>query len=138
MCEEYNGWTNRETWLVGLWDFFDYAYIAEAIDNIIENPNTKTGRHDKSQWSRTGVLHFYIIQLADFMEVQHQEFVDEEIEKLSPYIRDFISVGKIDWLSIAEHYEDDIKDAIILYRRSNKDLARTYLKQSRSERYHTN
>ena len=112
MCEEYNGWTNRETWLVGLWDFFDYTYIAEAIDNIIENPNTKTGRHDKSQWSRSGMLGFYIHKLADFMEAQHQEFIDEEIEKLSPYVRDFISVDKIDWLSIAEHYEDDIKQAL--------------------------
>ena len=23
MCEKYNGWTNRETWLINLWDVFE-------------------------------------------------------------------------------------------------------------------
>ena len=23
MCEKYNGWTNRETWLINLWNVFE-------------------------------------------------------------------------------------------------------------------
>ena len=105
----YNGWTNRETWLVGLWDFFEYEDIEEAIDNIIEN-NPPTGIQDKPE--RDDWVGAYIRELADFMEAQHREFIDEEIEKLNPYVRDFISVDQIDWWSIAEHYEDDIRQAL--------------------------
>ena len=36
MCEEYNGWTNRETWAVALWLDNDQGLHEMATDRVAE------------------------------------------------------------------------------------------------------
>lgn len=63
----YNGWTNRETWLVNVW------FNPECAGDVL--------------WA--------------------QEQVEEEYEKLPPFMRDFINLDAINWLELQEHFEDE-------------------------------
>lgn len=75
----YNGWANRETWLVNCWlgdYFYDLAY------------------EDK---------HSDITTLADIIEDHVWTLLDESIESGSMW-RDFIDLGCVDWYELAERY----------------------------------
>ena len=107
MCEQYNGWTNRETWLVGVHDFFDYEMIQEVITDMVTKPPQGYG-----QSSLGGPVRAYMLQLADWMCDYHFDYIEEATWNLNPYVRDFIAYQKINWLEIAEHYDNEIKDAL--------------------------
>jgi hypothetical protein len=36
MCEKYNGWTNRETWLANVWGFAEYD--TDELEAYRDNP----------------------------------------------------------------------------------------------------
>lgn len=83
MTEKYNGWANRETWLVNLHYGDDFSeYIREELE---ENRNE-----------------------YDAYEVgeKFKEFVfaiiDEELEKLSLFLRDMMDLEAIDWEELGE------------------------------------
>ena len=84
MKETYNGWSNRETWLVNLYfgDAFE-EYIREEIE---ENEN---------KWDAYNIGKAY------------EEFVlssiEEELENLSPFLSDFIDLSKIEWYELGEN-----------------------------------
>ena len=73
---DYNGWANRETWLVNLW-------FGDMFSEDIEAGET---------WSAEA--------LRDYIE----EYVYEQIETCS-FIADMIDLGCIDWQSLEEHYK---------------------------------
>ena len=100
----YNGWTNRETWLVGVWDFFDHEQIMEVIANIVNEPE-KFLLPKLPAFSVTAGL-------AKWMEEYHDEFVEEETQNLNPYIKDHLSFNKINWTEIARHYDQEIMEAL--------------------------
>jgi hypothetical protein len=85
----YNGWANKETWLVNIW-YMDSMpdYFADVEQYHVE-PN----------------------ELEEAVT-----YVAEECEALSSLtaglLSDFISTcwGKVDWHSLAEHLNDDLKD----------------------------
>ena len=80
----YNGWKNRETWLVNLYfgDAFE-EYIREEIE---ENEN---------KWDAYNIGKAY------------EEFVlssiEEELENLSTFLSDFIDLSKIEWYELGEN-----------------------------------
>ena len=75
--EKYNGWTNRETWLINLhWD--------ETIEAVFD-------------------LGCDIATLADCIEEFVWERLDEELTTNSIF-RDFIDLGVVNWRELAEHY----------------------------------
>lgn len=68
----YNGWTNRETWLVKVWF----------------NPETKSD--------------------IDFA----RESIEQDVNNLPDYLKDFINVESIDWVQLYEHVQDEQDDEI--------------------------
>jgi hypothetical protein len=114
----YNGWTNKATWLVGVWNFFEYDYVKEHIQEAI----------DQGKWDDYGVnfpggiTRALTLHLADWMEEEHDEHVEASVEYLkwktpainSGYLLDHInnSIGRINWLEIAEHYVSEINEAL--------------------------
>jgi hypothetical protein len=110
--ERYNGWTNRETWLVGVWDFFDYDEVKQAIIDIVGRPlHSEADIAKISGWERAVTL-----ALAEWLEIQHEDTLHEvmDFDKLPGYLQDHLntSIGAINWLEIAEHYRNEIKDAL--------------------------
>jgi hypothetical protein len=74
--EKYNGWTNRETWLVNL-------HWGEVIDEVFEEID--------------------LVTLADCIEDFVWERLDEELTSNSIF-RDFIDLAVVDWRELADHY----------------------------------
>ena len=118
----YNGWTNRETWLVGVWDFFDVDDIKEALQHTLTNTRFSSGNFligyevIANNQELGGIKRALTLYLADWLEHEHEDTLYElmEFDKLNGYLQDHIntSISAINWLEIAEHYEDEIKEAL--------------------------
>ena len=90
--EEYNGWTNRETWLLNLWMTSDegiYCYWREVAQSRMWKP----------------------FELADFLSEHYEDSIPESLD---PFFQDIIrqAMGRVNWEEIAEalieiHEEDD-------------------------------
>ncbi len=80
---DYNGWTNRETWLVNLW-FGDYfAELADEGETID----------------------------ADYIENFIREHVEEATQGAAGFIADMLDLSGIDWDELASHYAPDEPEA---------------------------
>ena len=102
--ETYNGWTNRETWVVRVHDFFDYEHVVEAIDDKCKEI-TIGSRHAPQRTTK-----WVQAWLADWMQELHEEYLEEL--NLNPYVTDLLGDHRINWLELASHYEDEISERI--------------------------
>ena len=127
MGEEYNGWTNRETWLVGVHDFFDSDTIEETLQNTTENPERIGYEVIANDEALGGMERALTLYLADWMKDYHDQDIEEATENLNPYIKEFIADHKINWIEIAEHYGEQIKEALAV---ANLDSAMSKKKGS--------
>ena len=77
----YNGWKNRETWLVNIWFGDMFACDAENGDNVT----------------------------ASYIEDVVTDYVDEIIGRGdgSGFVRDMLDLNAIDYDELASHYETD-------------------------------
>ena len=98
----FNGWSNRETWLVGLHDFFDHEQVLELIDESVNDYLNSDASLSTS----------YILsrKLKDI----HDEYIDAETahNSLSIYVKDFIADHQINWHEIARHYDKEIDNIL--------------------------
>jgi hypothetical protein len=88
--EKYNGWANRETWLVNL-------YFSESISEMIQD-DVITGNiemEDRPDYEVKG-------EIADRIRSLIEETFEEEIEGLSGFLKDFIDLGRIDYYDLAD------------------------------------
>ena len=130
----YNGWTNKATWLVGVWNFFEYDYVKEHIQEAIDQGKWEDYKEkwlleiDQGKWDAYpvsfpgGITRALTLHLADWMEEEHDAYVEASVEYLkwktpainSGYLLDHInnSIGRINWLEIAEHYVSEIREAL--------------------------
>jgi hypothetical protein len=112
----YNGWTNRETWLVGVWDFFDHDHVRQAIDNIISGDAGTDAEINADIVRISGLNRAVTVALAKWLENVHKDTLDEVmgLDKLAGYLQDHIdtSLWGINWIEIAKHYEAEIKEAL--------------------------
>lgn len=96
--EKYNGWTNRETWLVNLYfgeGFYDY--IKEQLkEEALEQFNNEE--------------HEAISEIAGIYRDYVESYLEEELEKLSSFLSDYIDLGLIDWYDLAESVYSDLKE----------------------------
>ena len=120
----YNGWANRETWLVNLHDFYDYESVKEMIDNIAMNFDSASSyafiAESEDMGGRERAL---TLELADAMREQFDDHLDWAVfsggsmglglDKYNPMIGDLLrtATSRINWLQIAEHYSEEIHDA---------------------------
>lgn len=82
--ETYNGWTNRETWLVNLWLTNDQV-TSEAANEIC--------RHES----------------VDLAQVRLEDFVSDMYEGQTGLIRALLdsALVRVDWLEIVESFRAD-------------------------------
>lgn len=103
MTEQYNGWTNYETWLVNLWLDNDGGgeRWREEAERVIAD-NTDSDDHDAI---RDNAVAF----IADEIKAEHEAALDEIIPEGSGVFQDLLSASlrHVNWHEIAEHYVDD-------------------------------
>lgn len=92
---EYNGWTNYETWLVKLWmdnDEGSYNYWREQAEDYYN-----TDKDDPSG-------------LAEALKEQHEE----SLPQLEGFAADLMNaaMSEVDWREIAESLFSDAKEAL--------------------------
>lgn len=97
---KYNGWTNYETWLTNL--HFENFEFEEFVED---------GTFDSLD--REGVKDW----IASYIEESVEEYSYEHIELGTPnrlFVTDMIQsfLGEVDWDDIADHYLDDVMQAI--------------------------
>ena len=101
--KKYNGWTNRETWLVNLYfgeAFYDYIKERLEEEGALEQFNT----NDQEAISKIAVVY------KDYVEDYVESYLEEELEKLSSFLLDYIDLGLIDWYDLAENVYSDLKE----------------------------
>ena len=77
MKTDYNGWTNRETWVINLWlgEYFrDAANEGQSL-------------------------------MADYIEETVWDMLEEA--EVPPMFKDLIDLGAVSWQELAEHYVTD-------------------------------
>jgi hypothetical protein len=94
----YNGWANRETWLVNL-------YFGDSFNSYIDD-DVNEGFIDLERPKND-----IIAEIAERYDNYVSEHLEEEIEGLSSFLHDFIDLGRIDWYDLAESIYSDIKIA---------------------------
>ena len=113
----YNGWENRETWIVNVHDFYDYESVKEMIDNIATNFDRASSYAFIAESEDLGGRERALtLTLADAMGERFDDYIQDEtwdLDKYNPMIRDLLTTAtnRINWLQIAEHYSEEIHDA---------------------------
>lgn len=100
MTNTYNGWANRETWLVNL-HFGDElsSYIVETVTD---------GHIDLTE--DEGTIRTELERVCE--EYVHM-MLEEELNGLGSFLSDYLDLSLIEWDEIAEHiYSDDIQTMI--------------------------
>ncbi len=96
MCEEYNGWTNRETWATKLWldnDEGFYSAVNEMVKEIVDSNELEDFSAAKREIA--GELEEFINELFDFESL----FSNRELFTM---LSDIGSLYRVNWWEIAE------------------------------------
>lgn len=101
--EEYNGWTNRETWATALHIDNDYGLLHNALDYVRE----ETRGEDEVD----------IYDLAEGFKYQLEEDIltfenVRENHSLWLMLTDIGSLYRVNWREIAQHYLDQVKEEV--------------------------
>ena len=114
MCNEYNGWINRETWLAALWLDSDGLYdegrdlragaIARASKAVSDGWVDDLARHARSCWVTD--FTYYLEDTYSY----NSDLWDIPYHIASGMLGDLLNTafGRIDWRAIAEHVIDGL------------------------------
>ena len=132
--EKYNGWTNRETWVVNVHGFLDdyesaavTAYqealveyneaLADYTDELAEyeaevldwesegaDPDEKPEPPEDPELEKPEPPSVY--DIAQELEAYFDDYFADELDGLSPMLKDLMREDKIDWYDLAEHMVD--------------------------------
>ena len=103
---EYNGWTNYETWVVNLWltnDEGPYNYWREVASQAWNHAEEERGVFTKKERA--------IFDLADTLKDHHEQAVfDTEIE--NSFIVDLLNaaMSEVNWHEIAESLLEELEE----------------------------
>jgi len=102
MCEEYNGWTNRETWAVNLWLDNDrglYEQVQEMAGEAI------LSKEEDQEFACTQCLADNLKVLFDDAFSDIAELTQEGLNML----KDIGSLYRVNWREIAENILEELK-----------------------------
>jgi len=99
--DTYNGWTNKETWLVNVWlnnDYDLYKHYISTLTEIVEK--------------QSNVLYTNRLVIDELKEIVWEIYREEHRE--FGLINDLIetSLNNVDWSILAEHYIEEIQEEI--------------------------
>jgi hypothetical protein len=99
--QKYNGWQNRDTWVIALW-MGNEKLIEEMIEEWIEELETGTTKEDAITEIANQIKAWINAEIDDALETMADEFA-------KGIISDMIDLedGNIDWEAIAEGYLED-------------------------------
>lgn len=86
MSNTYNGWMNRETWLVNL-------HFGDGFNAFIQDQIEEGEEFDQTE-------------VADMYQEYVEEATEEEIEGLSGFLKDLLDLDLINWDELAAHVLD--------------------------------
>lgn len=100
--QKYNGWTNYATWMVNL-HFENLDFTDEVDSGVFDGMNAFDVR----------------CHVASLIQEYVEMYLDEVVDITNCFVQDVINatINDVDWHDIADHYVDDILDAV-----SDKDL----------------
>jgi hypothetical protein len=107
--QEYNGWTNYETWCVNLWmsnDAGSDEFFRETAQDVYNEAEKETRKDGSTLFTREEVA---TRVLADRLKDEHEER-QSELTGVVDVFADLLgaALSEVDWYSIAEHYIDDV------------------------------
>ena len=114
MSEEYNGWTNRETWVLNVWDYFPY----ETVKSVLEEQIIPDKLNDRDSLDTLNTIATNL--LANWMQDYFNEYVGEMLstdvvgESLG-FLRDLIGANHINWRELAESHDELIGELVQQY-----------------------
>jgi hypothetical protein len=105
--EKYNGWTNYETWAVGLWidnDEFSQSRAYELGKEMLKNAPKDSNVKDKI-WTVCETAKF---RLADALKDQFDD--ENPLSGEASLYSDLMnaSLGDVNWHEVAEHYLPEV------------------------------
>ena len=95
--QKYNGWTNYATWMVNLhFDCLDFTDDVE--EGMFDDMDADDIRCHVASW----------------IEELVKSYLDESVDTNDCFVQDIINatINDVDWDDIADHYVDDILDAV--------------------------
>ena len=111
MCQEYNGWSNRETWALLLWVNNDQGLQESAMDYALtEYKEHKAEGDDEGQITSDAVN-----CLAETLEnwITEDLLTFESIKEspaLFSMLTDIGSLYRVNWREVAESFINDAKE----------------------------
>ena len=94
MDDTYNGWKNKETWLVNVWLNNDYEMYQYYLGRVTD------------AWNNNGNVMEELKEIVwEIYREEHREFglINDLIET---------SLSNVDWSRLAEHYIEEIQEEI--------------------------
>ena len=106
MCEDYNGWKNRETWATAL--HIDNDQVLQEI--ALDYARQEIDGHDEDE----NINPYHLGQTFNEW-IEHDLLTLENIkgnEGLWLMLTDIGSLYRVDWREIASHYLDQVREQV--------------------------
>lgn len=100
MCNEYNGWTNRETWATALHINNDEGLYNQAREMASEYAKQ---RDEASIANESWLFAQYCDQIENFID----DLFDENWDNLKAMRNDIGSLYRVNWREIAESFVEE-------------------------------
>lgn len=105
--EKYNGWTNRETWLVTV--RFENALDPVVEDILVNNTDTVNSREEWIRFASEALEEYFAEYVSEFLGAHEtSQFFAVSSVNGAGIIADLLfgAVARINWYEIAEHMAD--------------------------------
>lgn len=93
----YNGWTNRETWLVPLWRSEQNKRFENGLNHVVEDISADS----REEWIRSAseaLEEYFTEYVSDFLGAHETGIMADLLGG---------AVARINWYEIAEHMADE-------------------------------